>query len=161
MSGKDDPFEMLRKKLEAKKKEQKGKGGIGPFRAASARPSAGRPEERKPTRVARVPTLAGSWLDDAAEPGEEAAAPSASAPPRPDAGEIPKIQGLQKHPWAKEDVEKMRRSRETTKDGPPEGYRSHRFDSELDPTKGLTKPKGQSKPGPRPKGFSSDRADRG
>jgi hypothetical protein len=142
----EDPFEKLKRKLEQKKKA--GQKAGGPAR----KPGQEAPAQRQPPPAKK----ASSWLDGMG-------GGSASKPPpvpRSDSGQAGGSPRIIRNPWAKEDLERMRESKETIGEGTPDGFESHRYDSELDPKKGLDKKKIKKEPVQRPKGFRSDRADR-
>jgi hypothetical protein len=195
----DDPFERLRKKLEAKKKagrkqapagapSQRPAGAPPPARkpaasrrppgapppvrkpAASGRPAGAPPPARKPAASRRPPGApppirkpagGGSWLDDAGSPAKgkpRRVVPKAKGGGSPGSGKPLKII---RTAWTTEDLDRMRKSKETTKDGPPAGFTSHRYDSGIDPKRVRARKDTPKEPVRRPKGFRSDRADRG
>jgi len=146
----DDPFELLKKKLEAKKKALK---------SAGAQPSPfGKPKGAPPKRTA---PRKGSGSQAGARQGSAAAKGGArGAGPAPSGK--PDRPRIIRSAWHSSDVEKMNQSTETVGEDPPKAFTSHRFDSELDKKAGgYDKKKFAKEPLRRPKGFKNDRADRG
>ncbi|MHC4597771.1 MAG: hypothetical protein ACYS47_02085 [Planctomycetota bacterium] len=171
--ARDDPFELLKKKLAAKKKAGRKPGSAGgasqrppgapppkPKSAAPRRPAGAPPPVSKPA-ASRRPAGGGSWLDSAA-------GPAAKGKPRRvvrkegagGAAGVKKPLKIIRTAWSAEDLDRMRKSKETTKDGPPAGFTSHRYDSGIDPKRARARKKASKEPGRRPRGFRSDRADR-
>ena len=152
----DDPFELLRKKLEAKKKagRKPGQGG-----RPSPRPAGAPPPKPKPV-ASRRPAGGGSLLD-AADPA--AKGKHRRVVPKARGGGAPgpkKPLKIIRTAWSAEDLDRMKKSKETIKEGPPAGFTSHRYDSSIDPKRVRARGKASEEPALRPRGFRSDRADR-
>ena len=150
MPSENDPFEMLRKKLEAKKKGVRPAGTDKPQpMPASAAPG----NQQKPAAqpLQQRPSALASAQKPADQPKRPAAPIDPSAPPA----------RLQKSLFALEDIKKMARTTEKVSGDVPEKFSTHRFDTEVDPDqKKVIKKKSVTKV-QKPKGFKSDRFDRG
>jgi hypothetical protein len=154
MPGEEDPFEILRKKLEAKKKD------------AAPKPAAGAAAPR-PASAASTPKPAAAPAARPAEAPKAAAAPAKPAPVKPapappaEAGAPERPRGFIRAAWTSEDMKRMRKTEEEVGEAPPQKYVSHRADSGVERRlKGLPEKKDAAKPAPKPKGFDSGRFDR-
>ena len=102
MANEEDPFELLKRKLQAKK--------------AQGRPAAKRPAPPRPSRPAPAQKRGSSGSDAPPRSGKPAPFKRVRAKD-PGAGKLRIIRTA----WAKEDLERMRNSTESTREGPPGG----------------------------------------
>jgi hypothetical protein len=171
MPDEKDPFEVLRQKLEAKRKLQQGpapeaRPAAGP--AGAPRPAAAAPAAKPgaaPAAKAAAPAAARPAPPAARKPEAPKAAPApkpGAAPPAPAKGAEPaRPKGFIRTAWTAEDFQRMEKNREEVAEEPPKGYVSHRADSGVARRlKGLPEEKEAPKPAPKPKGFESGRFDR-
>jgi hypothetical protein len=165
MPEEQDPFEVLKKKLEAKRKEGAGKPEAGKPKASEGekpRAPEGRPVAPSPATPARPApaTTAKPAAPAAAKPQAPAAKP-AGKPADPPSGGPERPRGFIKTAWTAEDLEGMHKVSQEVDTGPPKKYVSHRVDSGVARRlKGQPEKAPSPKNVPKPKGFNSGRFDR-